>query len=353
MKRKIIHVDMDAFFASVEIMDNPKLKGKPIIVGGTKDRGVVTTCSYEARKYGVHSAMAGFQARALCPHGIFLPVRIPRYREVSNEIFKILYDITDKVEIASIDEAYLDITELKESSINIARRIKYLVKKKFGLIISVGISYNKFLAKLASGWDKPDGLKEIKEGEVRALLEPLKLNKIFGLGKQSIKKLNNIGIYKVKDLYALDREFFIDYFGKNGSDIYDRIRGIDNREVVVTRERKSIGKETTLKADTKDKTILKSYLKIFSKDIYNNLKKQKVEGKTLTLKIKNREFKSNTRSKTFNHYLNNEEEIYIEGCNILDSIENLDALRLIGLTLSNLRDVKKNEEVIIEQISMF
>ena len=178
MERKIIHVDMDAFFASVEIMDNPKLKGKPVIVGGTKERGVVTTCSYEARKYGIHSAMAGFEAKALCPHGVFLPIRIPRYREVSNEIFKILYEITDKVEVASIDEAYLDITYLNESSIIVGKRIKYLVKKRLGLIISVGISYNKFLAKLASGWDKPDGLKEIKQGEVRQLLEPLKLDKI-------------------------------------------------------------------------------------------------------------------------------------------------------------------------------
>lgn len=352
MERKIIHVDMDAFFASVEIMDNPKLKGKPVIVGGTKERGVVTTCSYEARKYGIHSAMAGFEARALCPHGVFLPIRIPRYKEVSNEIFKILYDITDKVEVASIDEAYLDITDLNENSIIVGKRIKYLVKKRLGLIISVGISYNKFLAKLASGWDKPDGLKEIKEGEVRKLLEPLKLDKIFGLGKQSIKKLNNIGIYKVKDLYALDREFFIDYFGKNGSDIYDRIRGIDNREVVVTRERKSIGKEATLKSDTKNKEILKSYLKIFSRDIYNNLKKQNAEGKTLTLKIKNREFKSNTKSKTFNYYLSDEEDIYIEGCNILDSIENLENLRLIGLTLSNLKDIKRQDDI-VEQISLF
>lgn len=353
MKRKIIHVDMDAFFASVEIMDNPKLKGKPIIVGGIKERGVVTTCSYEARRYGIHSAMAGFEARALCPHGVFLPVRISRYREVSNEIFEILYEITDQVEVASIDEAYLDITNLSESALSVGKRIKFLVKKKFGLIISVGISYNKFLAKLASGWDKPDGLKEIKEGEVRTLLESLKLNKIFGLGKQSIKKLNNIGIYKVKDLYALDKEFFIDYFGKNGSNIYHRIRGIDNREVVITRERKSIGKEITLKLDTRDKCILKFHLKKFSNDIYNNLKKQKVEGRTLTLKIKNKDFKSSTRSKTFNHYLNNEKEIYIEGCKILDSIEDLEDLRLIGLTLSNLRYMKKVADVVIEQISLF
>lgn len=350
MKRKIIHVDMDAFFASVEIMDNPSLKNKPVIVGGTSERGVVTTCSYEARKYGIHSAMAGFQARALCPHGLFLPVRMQRYKEVSKEIFKILYEITDKIEVASIDEAYLDVTELKESSIDIGKRIKYLVKKRLGLIISVGISYNKFLAKLASGLDKPNGLREIKESEVIEILKPLKLDKIFGLGKQSRKKLNSIGIYKVNDLYALERDFFIDYFGKNGSDIYDRIRGIDNREVVITRERKSIGKETTLKMNTNNKDILKKYLKLFAKDICQNLKRQNVEGKTLTLKIKNKEFKSNTKSKTFNYYLNEEEQIYIEGCKILNSIENLDDLRLIGLTLSNLKYIK---EETIEQISLF
>lgn len=350
MKRKIIHVDMDAFFASVEIMDNPRLKNKPVIVGGTKERGVVTTCSYEARKYGIHSAMPGFQARALCPNGIFLPVRMQRYKEVSKEIFKVLYEITDKVEVASIDEAYLDVTDLNESSIIIGKRIKYLIKKRLGLIISVGISYNKFLAKLASGLDKPNGLKEIKEEEVIEILKPLKLNKIFGLGKQSIKKLNNIGIYMVNDLYALEREFFIDYFGKNGSDIYDRIRGIDNREIVVTRERKSIGKEITLKTNTNNKELLKSYLKLFAKDIYNNLQKQNVEGKTLTLKTKNKDFKSNTKSKTFDYYLNQEEQIYIEGCKILNSINYLDNLRLIGLTLSNLRYI---EEKNIEQIKLF
>ena len=246
MDRIILHVDMDAFFASVEQLDNPSLRGKPVIVGGVSERGVVSTCSYEARKYGVHSAMPGFMARSKCPMGIFLPVRYGRYKEISNKIFDIFKEITPVIEPLSIDEAFLDITDTDfKDGKRVALYIKDRVKKEIGLNLSIGISYNKFLAKLASDWNKPNGIMEIREDMIPDILLPLSISKIHGLGKKSVGKLNNMGIFTVQDLYLLPREFFHSYLGKSGIDIYNRIRGIDDREVQVTRERKSVGKERT------------------------------------------------------------------------------------------------------------
>lgn len=345
MKRVIMHVDMDAFFAAVEVMDNPKLKGKPIMVGGTSERGVVATCSYEARKYGVRSAMPVFMAREKCPMGIFLPTRHSRYKEVSNRIFSIFYEITPFVEPLSIDEAFLDLSEVNEDPIKIAALIKQRVKEELGLTLSVGISYNKFLAKLASDWNKPSGLKVIAEDMIPEVLFPLPISKVYGLGQKSVKKLNDIGIFTIKELYDLSRELFIEYFGKFGIEIYDRIRGIDTREVKVSRERKSIGKETTLKTDTEDKEELKKYIEDFSKNIASTLQRKNISGKTVTVKIKTTSFISHTKSKTLNQYIDTWEEIFKEALDILYSIEFNEKIRLIGVSLSSL---KENN---IEQIS--
>ena len=286
MDRIILHVDMDAFFASVEQLDNPSLRGKPVIVGGVSERGVVSTCSYEARKYGVHSAMPGFMARSKCPMGIFLPVRYGRYKEISNKIFDIFKEITPVIEPLSIDEAFLDITDTNfKDGKRVALYIKDKVKKEIGLNLSIGISYNKFLAKLASDWNKPNGIMEIKKDMIPDILLPLSISKIHGLGKKSVGKLNNMGIFTVKDLYLLPREFFYSYLGKSGIDIYNRIRGIDNREVQVTRERKSVGKERTLKFNTSDKDELLVYLKDFSEEISIILASKNMMGKTITFKI--------------------------------------------------------------------
>ena len=200
MKRKIIHVDMDAFFASIEQQDNPEYRGKPVIVGGLSGRGVVSTCSYEARKYGIHSAMPMYMAKKLCPQGIFLPVRRKRYEEVSEQIFKILYDITPFVEPVSIDEAYLDVTHVDKNPEDIALEIKKKIKGETGLTVSVGISYNKFLAKLASDWNKPDGLMVITKDMVPEILKPLPVTKVHGIGEKSAEKLKSIGIETVEDL---------------------------------------------------------------------------------------------------------------------------------------------------------
>ncbi len=347
MERKIIHVDMDAFFAAVEQRDNPKLKGKPVIVGGRSDRGVVATCSYEARKYGVHSAMPTFIAKQKCPNGIFLPTRHKRYKEVSREIFEIFYELTDLVEPLSIDEAYLDVTEVKENALDIAWHIKREVMKRSGLTISVGISYNKFLAKLASDWNKPNGIKIITQNMVPDILRPLSISKVYGIGKKSANKLNKIGIFTIDDLMKLPKQYLIDFFGKYGIEIYDRIRGIDTREVKPSREIKSIGRETTLKEDTMDREILKKFLLDFSKDISGSLNKRNLSAKTITIKIKTSSFETHTKSKTILQYTDSAEEIFHVALDILNQIEIGEGIRLIGLTTSNFSDSE------LEQLTFF
>ncbi|MEW8956080.1 DNA polymerase IV [Clostridium sp.] len=345
MERRILHVDMDAFFAAVEVLDNKTLRGKPVIVGGTSERGVVATCSYEARKYGVRSAMPIFMAKGKCPHGVYLPVRHYRYREISKKIFNIFFEITSYVEPLSIDEAFLDITHIDKNPIYIGNLIKDKVKDEIGLTLSVGISYNKFLAKLASDWNKPSGLKVITKEMVPNILLPLPINKVYGLGTKSVKKLNNIGIFTIEDLYNLSEEFFIDYFGKWGKEIYERIRGVDNREVKVTRERKSVGRETTLREDTNNKEKLKEYIKRFSYDIGETMKGKNISGKTITIKIKTSDFVSHTKSKTLNNYISSQEEIYREALEVLNTIDFTETIRLIGVSVSSLKESR------IEQLS--
>lgn len=348
MNRLILHVDMDAFFASVEQLDNKSFKGKPVIVGGVSERGVVSTCSYEARKYGIHSATPIFIARKLCPHGVYLRTRMYRYKEVSKQVFNILKDVTDIIEPLSIDEAYLDITSSRfKSGIEAANYIKSRVLREIGLTISIGISYNKFLAKLASDWNKPNGIKVITKDMVPDILLPFPVSKIYGLGKKSVEKLNNMGIFTVKDLYDMPKEFYIEYLGKYGLEIYDRIRGIDNREVEAQRDRKSYGRERTLKIDTKEKEDLLEYLYDFSKEISNQLIRQNLEGKTITVKYKTEDFQSHTRSKTLNFYTNNFEEIYKVCEEILNNEKINEYIRLIGVTVSSFK------ENTVEQLTLF
>lgn len=346
-KLTIMHIDMDAFFASVEENDNPKLKGHPVIVGGLSNHGIVTTANYEARKYGVHSAMPIFIAKKKCPHGIYILPRMNRYREVSATIMDILYEVTEIVEPLSIDEAYLDISDVERKPLDLAYNIKEEVMKKTGLTLSVGISYNKFLAKLASDWNKPNGIKVITKDMIPDILLPLPVKSVYGIGSKSSKRLNDIGIYAVEDLMRLSEEFLVEFFGKYGSEIYNRIRGIDNRVVEVTRERKSIGSESTFDIATKDIDILKSYLKEFSIEISDTLISKGLQGRTLTIKMKDEYFNQHTKSKTLNSYISNEDDIYNNGINILNEIELDNKLRLIGLTISNLISLE------MEQLSLF
>lgn len=344
----ILHVDMDAFFASVEQMDNKKLKGKPVIVGGVSERGVVSTCSYEARKYGVHSAMPVFIARQLCPNGVFLTVRHSRYKEISRRVFEIFKEVTNLVEPLSIDEAYLD---LRSGSIKdgeyAAKYIKDRVYKELGLTLSIGISYNKFLAKLASDWNKPNGIKIISKDMVPNILFPLSIEKIYGLGSKSVNKLNNMGFFTVEDLYPVSKEFLFEYLGKQGVEVFNRIRGIDNREVTVSRDRKSIGKERTLKSNTKDKEELTKYLEFFSSEISKMLIKDNKSIKTITLKYKTSSFKNHTRSKTLKDYIRNFDDIFKISKEILNEEDLNEDIRLIGLSVSYFK------ESLEEQISLF
>ncbi|HHW56824.1 MAG TPA: DNA polymerase IV [Clostridia bacterium] len=340
MKRKIIHVDMDAFFASIEQHDNPEYKGKPVIVGGLSGRGVVSTCSYEARKYGIHSAMPMYMAKKLCPHGIFLSVRRKRYEEVSAQIFDILYNITSMVEPVSIDEAYLDVTDIDKNPEIIALEIKNKVKETTGLTISVGISYNKFLAKLASDWNKPDGLMAITENMVPDILKPLPVSKVHGIGEKSAERLKSMGINTIEDLLKLSQENLIEIFGKVGVEIYNRIRGIDERPVETMREIKSIGKEKTLEKDTKDKRILLHYAKLFSDIISEELTKERFYARTVTVKIKTSDFAVHTKSKTLDKYMRLSEDIYEVAKEIIENWKIEQYVRLIGLSVSNLSPIK-------------
>ena len=335
-KLNIIHVDMDAFYASVEEHDNPKLKGLPVIVGGLSNHGVVTTANYHARKYGVHSAMPIFMARKKCPHGCYVPGRMKRYQEVSRTVFDILYEYTYLIEKVSIDEAYLDISHIDKDPLELAREIQKTVLRKTGLTMSVGISYNKFLAKLASDWNKPCGIKVISPDMIPSILVPLAIDKVHGLGPKSCEKLRDIGIYTIGDLLETSKEFLTDILGKAGIEIYDRIRGIDRREVNTVRERKSLGIERTFSKGTRDRDELRGYIRSFSMELSDELNEKKIHGRTITLKTKDEHFKVHTRSKTLISHINSFEGILEVANNLLDEIDIISNIRLIGLTASNL-----------------
>lgn len=347
MENVILHVDMDAFFASVEQRDNPDLRGKPVIVGGISERGVVSTCSYEARKFGVHSAMPMFMAKEKCPNGIYVSGRYGKYAKVSQDVFKILNEFTPLVEQVSIDEGFLDLSQGKyRDGMEAARYIKNKVFREVELTLSIGISYNKFLAKLASDWNKPNGIKEIKKEMIPDILLPLSISKIHGLGKVSVAKLNNMGIYFIKDLYRMPKEFYTEYLGKSGTEIYDRIRGIDNRKVEIARERKSVGKEKTLRSDTKNKEELLEYIKEFSFEIEEVLSRKNISGKTVTLKFKTKNFENHSRSKTLNNHIGTHSEIFKVAEELLE-YENLkEDVRLIGVSISSFKETE------VQQLSL-
>jgi DNA polymerase-4 len=336
-KRKILHVDLDAFFASVEQLDNPDLRGKAVIVGGSSDRGVVATCSYEARRYGVHSAMSSIMAKKICPNCVFVKGRMNRYIEISKEVFDILTEITENIQKVSIDEAYLDITDKEKSPYETARWIKEQIKERIGITISIGISYNKFLAKLASDWNKPDGIFEIHEKDVPDILKPLSILKVHGLGKKTAKKLNNIGIYKIEDLLQYNKEYLSYFLGKSrAEEVYNRIRGIDERPVKTTNPRKSYGRETTFKADTNDINIIKDILSQYLFEISFKLVKEKKTAKTVTVKIKYEDFEQITRSHSLPSHTSNM-HLFEEALDLI--IYNLSLekkVRLAGISLSNI-----------------
>ena len=341
-QRKIIHIDMDAFFASVEQLDHPEWRGKALAVGGGGNRGVVAAASYEARKFGVRSAMNGRRAKELCPHLIFTKPRFDRYKEISETIRAIFLEYTPLVEPLSLDEAYLDVSEYPSATL-IAEEIRRKIESQTHLTASAGISINKFLAKIASDWNKPNGQKTLPPNEVISFLESLDVKKFHGIGKKTKLKMYHLGIYTGKDLKRQSDSFLTKHFGKAGSYYYHVVRGIHNSVVKPHRIPKSVGIERTFSSNLTSELFLEEKLKELAENLDKRLKKNKVAGKTLTLKIKYSDFIQQTRSKTGNLYLSNKDLILEEAKNLLYQEKLLNSVRLIGISLSNLNVNKVNK----------
>ncbi|OEK09579.1 DNA polymerase IV [Flavivirga aquatica] len=337
--RKIIHVDMDAFYASVEQMDNPDLKGKAIAVGGGGKRGVVSAASYEARKFGVKSAMSGTLAIKLCPELIFVKPHFERYTEISKKIRSIFYDYTDIVEPLSLDEAYLDVTENKKgnpSASLIAKEIRERILNEVGLTASAGISINKFVAKVASDYNKPNGQKTVNPEEVIPFLEQLDIRKFYGVGKVTAEKMYQKGIFTGLDLKSKSLEFLNTHFGKSGRYYYYIVRGIHNSEVKPHRARKSLAAERTFSENLSSEIFMLEKLKHIAEEVSRRLTKSKVAGKTITLKIKYSDFTLQTRSKTLLYYVSDKDIILETAKDLLYQEKLNNSVRLLGISLSNL-----------------
>ena len=340
--RKIIHVDMDAFYASVEQRDDPALRGLPIAVGGAGPRGVLTTCSYEARKFGCRSAMPSVTARRLCPALIFRPPRFAVYTEVSHQIRDIFLDYTPHVEPLSLDEAFLDVTEdLKGigSAVRIAELIRARIKAETGLTASAGVSYNKFLAKLASDQNKPDGLCVIRPGEGAKFAQSLPVRRFFGIGPRGAEKMAALGIETGADLAACDIGFLRRHFGSQADYLYRAARGIDLRRVKANRARKSVGTERTLDKDISSGSALREVLARIIELTWTRIEKSGSHGRTVTLKLKHGDFSQLTRARSLPRPVANKAEFTALGHALLDEVLPLaQPVRLVGLTLSALDD---------------
>ncbi|MEZ4801422.1 MAG: DNA polymerase IV [Gelidibacter sp.] len=346
--RKIIHVDMDAFYASVEQMDHPELKGKPLAVGGSEKRGVVSAASYEARKFGVRSAMSGVQAKRNCPDLIFVRPRFDRYHEISKKIRKIFYDYTDLVEPLSLDEAYLDVTENKKgnpSASLIAKEIRERIFKEVGLTASAGISINKFVAKVASDYNKPNGQKTVNPEEVLDFLEQLDIRKFYGVGKVTAEKMYQLGIFTGKDLKSKTIDYLDEHFGKSGRYYFYIVRGIHNSEVKPNRIRKSLAAERTFNENLSSEIFMLEKLDKIAKEVSKRLDTSKVAGKTVTLKIKYSDFTLQTRSKTLPYFIHDKSIILETAKDLLYQEKLSNSVRLLGISMSNLNTEtsKKNE----------
>jgi nucleotidyltransferase/DNA polymerase involved in DNA repair len=345
-EKYIAHVDMDAFFAAIEQRDNPSYKGKPVIIGAEpkygKGRGVVSTCSYEARKYGIHSAMPISIAYRKCPDAIFLPVNMPKYARVSRQIFHILENFTPEIEPVSIDEAFLDITgsaHLFGGPIATCRKVKTTIKKEIGLTASVGIAPNKMTAKIASDYIKPNGLVEVKQENLLDFLHPLPVDKLWGIGKKTKNELHKIGIKTIGDLARRNIEELIERFGENGRHAWKLARGIDPRKVEAVDIIKSISNEHTFEKDVNDENTIKDALMQLSESVSWRLRKSDLKGKTITLKIRFSDFKTYTRSVTLEKSTNFIDEIYKNSTERLGEFDlKKKAVRLVGVRVSNLSE---------------
>ena len=347
--KHIIHLDLDAFYPAVEVLDNPKLKGKPVIVGGSRERGVVSSASYEARKFGVHSAQPMATAMRLCPDGIVLPVRMSRYKAMSEQVFEIFYLFTSMVEPLSIDEAFLDVTgstRLFGSAIEIAKKIKQKVTAQTGLTISAGVAPSKFVAKIASDMEKPDGLTVVPADQVGAFLDPLPIDKMWGVGKVTQKALSRLSILTFKDLRQVPVEALEKKFGKHGIHMHRLSMGIDERDVVTFHDIKSIGHEVTYAKNILDMDSAKRELLSLANRVARRMRRKGFEGKTITLKVKYSDFVQITRSITRHNYTNDSVDIYSNICNLLEKTAlGKRPVRLLGVSLSNLADTGSGRQL--------
>lgn len=343
--RKIIHIDMDAFYASVEQMDNPELRGKPIAVGGAENRGVVSAASYEARKFGVRSAISGILAKKKCPELIFVRPRFDRYKEISKKIHKIFHEYTDLVEPLSLDEAYLDVTKNKKgnpSASLLAQEIRARIFNEVGLTASAGISVNKFVAKVASDYNKPNGQKTVPPDAVISFLEQLPVQKFYGVGKVTAEKMFQLGIFTGLELKGKSVEFLEKHFGKSGGFYYNVVRGIHNSEVKSNRITKSVAAEHTFDINLSSEIFMLEKLEKIALELERRLKKHQISGKTITLKIKFSDFTQQTRSKTMPYFISDKALILETVKELLYQEKMKDSVRLLGISLSNLNtEIKK------------
>ncbi len=336
--RKIIHVDMDAFYASVEQRDFPELRGKPIAVGGSAERGVVMTASYEARKYGVKSAMPSSQAYRKCPQIIFVRPRFEIYQQISHKLRNIMKGYTQLIEPLSLDEAYLDVTENNASAVSIARSLKKEIFQETKLTASVGVSINKFLAKIASDYHKPNGISVIQPHQVASFIDQLDIKKFHGIGKVTADKLNNMGIYRGADLKRLSQQELINKFGKNGKYYYQIAHGIDHRPVDPHRIRKSVSVEDTFAEDLQDLEKMKDELQRLAERLVDWMEQHHIYGRTLTLKVKFYDFQQLTRSKTHPELIDNYHTLISLAEDLLLAFEHHKPIRLLGLAITNLNN---------------
>jgi DNA polymerase-4 len=341
----VMHVDMDAFFASVEQKDNPQYQGKPLIVGGNSNRGVVATCSYEARKYGVHSAMSIVKARQLCPQGIFIPGRYWRYEEVSEQIMSIFREFSPCIEPLSIDEAFLDLKGMEKLVPDIpslGSKVKARIKEVTGLTASVGLAPNKFLAKLASDLRKPDGLVIIRQEEAAAFIAPLPISRVFGIGEKTQEALQRIGINTIGQMAACQVEYLQTVLGNRAQEVHDLALGLDDRPVESDLERKSIGKEETFEEDIYDHQEQLDMLWDLCQQVGWRLRMGKKAGATVTLKIKYDDFHTITRSATGQDPLNLDEDIFRIIKELHSKVTSRQPVRLLGVSVGKLFTEEEN-----------
>ncbi|GBF52013.1 DNA polymerase IV [Leptospira ryugenii] len=359
--RKIIHIDMDAFYASVEQRDRPEWKGKPVVVGGSPhSRGVVCAASYEARTFGIRSAMPCYRAYQLCPTAIFTAPRFDVYKQISKEIREIFFEYTDLVEPLSLDEAYLDVTTNKRHiphASTIAKEIRRKVFEKTSLTCSAGVASTKFLAKMASEKNKPNGLCVILPEETESFLSDLSLSQFHGIGQKTALRLKELGYERGRDLLNVKEEELIKLFGKMGKSFFQMMRGIDDRPVVPYREAKSIGVETTFLRDSSDLPFLLSQLNALSEELALRMEKKQRQGKTITIKVKYSDFMVRSKSQSFSNFLYLAHDLFEQSSILFTNLwnedsEHLQKIRLLGISISNLNSKPKNEDGQLELFSV-